>query len=75
MVSAEAANRWQQGGYEVWLLRGNCRIVQGEDSAQSNEAMLWIDHAEAISRDRSHMIAYLEGDVALQRHRQGARSA
>ncbi|MEE9601900.1 MAG: hypothetical protein V3V75_01240, partial [Thermoguttaceae bacterium] len=71
VVTAEAANRWRQGAYEVWLLKGNCRIAQGDDLAKSNEAVLWIDHAEAVGRRRSKIIAYLEGGVSLQREHQG----
>ena len=26
---ADAANRWTAGSYDVWLLKGNCRIQQG----------------------------------------------
>ncbi|HYW78911.1 MAG TPA: hypothetical protein VE890_05005, partial [Thermoguttaceae bacterium] len=68
-ISAEAANRWQQGPYEVWLLRGNCRIQQGNSSARSAQAVLWIDHAAATSRQNSKVIAYLEGDVTIERRR------
>ena len=46
-ASADAANRWQQGSYEVWVLRGHCRIVQGTSVAQCGEAVLWIDRAGA----------------------------
>ena len=62
-ISAESANRWQKGGYEVWILRGNCRIAQGGDLATGDEAVLWIDHADAVGRRRSNIIAYLEGRV------------
>ncbi len=68
-ISAEAANRWQQGAYEVWVLRGNCCIRQGNSSARSAEAVLWIDHAAATSRQHSKVIAYLEGDVTIERPR------
>jgi lipopolysaccharide export system protein LptA len=71
IVTAEAANRWQQGGYEVWVLRGNCRIVQGLTSARSDEAVLWIDHADDPSRGRSKVITYLEGRVTIQTLRGG----
>ena len=70
VIAAEAANRWRQGAYEVWVLRGNCRICQGAGSARSNEAALWIDHAAATGRRRSKVIAYLEGDVAIELDRQ-----
>ena len=69
-VSAEAANRWQQGSYEVWLLR-NCRIVQGADTAEAREAVLWIDRTEPTASEPSKVIAYLEGNVVLRLRRQG----
>jgi hypothetical protein len=101
VVSAQAANRWQQGAYEVWLLRGNCRIAQGRDAVQSSEAVLWIDRGEASGMAatqlaggtgatgawaggtptlpgaigtpalprRTKVIAYLEGNVALEYRR------
>ncbi len=66
VISAMAANRWQQGAYEVWLLRGNCRLAQGDDVAVCQEAVIWIDHAAAATRERSKIIAYLEGDVGVR---------
>ncbi|MGA2257013.1 MAG: hypothetical protein ABSG53_20360, partial [Thermoguttaceae bacterium] len=65
-ISAQAGNRWQEGPYEVWLLRGDCRLVQGDDVAVCQEAVFWIDHAAAASRHRSMVIAYLEGTVRLR---------
>jgi hypothetical protein len=72
LISAEAANRWNQGAYEVWLLRGNCQIVQGADRALAQEAVLWIDRAAATSQSQSKVIAYLEGHVVLEFYRRGA---
>ena len=66
VISAQAANRWQQGTYEVWLLRGDCRLVQGDDVAVCQEAVFWIDHAPAGSHQRSKVIAYLEGNVGVR---------
>ncbi len=33
-ITAEAGNRWQLGAYEVWVLRGNCTIQQGQGFAR-----------------------------------------
>ena len=49
----------------MWLLRGDCRLVQGDDGAVCQEAVFWIDHAAAGSRRRSKVIAYLEGNVGV----------
>ncbi len=65
-ISAQAANRWQQGAYEVWLLRGDCRLVQGDDVAVCQEAVFWIEHAAAGSHRRTKVIAYLEGNVGVR---------
>jgi hypothetical protein len=66
VISAQAANRWQEGSYEVWLLRGDCRVGQGDDAAVCQEAVFWIDHAAAASAQRSKAIAYLEGNVRVR---------
>ncbi len=73
-VSADSANHWTHGAYEVWWLRGNCRIAQGTDLAQCKEAVVWIDRTlenKLIEKERAQnkIIAYLEGDVTLRRHR------
>src|SRR5208282_1127501 len=65
VISAQAANRWQEGEYEVWLLRGECRLKQGDDWAVCQEAVFWIDHAAPASHHRSTVIAYLEGNVTV----------
>ena len=48
VISAQAANRWQEGAYEVWLLRGDCRLTQGGDAAVCQEAVFWIEHAAPV---------------------------
>jgi len=65
VISAESANHWQEGTYEVWLLEGGCRIDQGACYARSRQAVLWIDHAGPQERRPSRVIAYLEGDVEV----------
>ena len=67
-VSADAANRWKSGSYDVWLLEGNCRIQQGAADARCSEAVLWIERAEGDEKPESKIIAYLEGDVELARN-------
>jgi len=67
-VSAESANRWQSGSYDVWLLRGNCRIQQGSANTRCREAVLWIQRPEGDQKQERMIIAYLEGDVELVRN-------
>ena len=69
IVSAEFGSSWRQGVYEVWVLRGNCRIRQGTDTATSHEAVLWIDRTDTVEKGRGKVIAYLEGDVAIDFNR------
>ncbi len=73
-VSAEAANQWQEGAYEVWLLRGDCRLQQGDTRAQAGEMVLWIDRAEPTEQRRSRVIAYLEDDVVVDFAAEGHRA-
>lgn len=65
VVRATHANHWQQGTSEVWLLHGNCQIVQGHVSASGQEAVLWVNRAQADSGQDSKVIVYLEGDVTV----------
>ena len=64
-IAAQAGNQWQLGAYEVWVLRGNCVIQQGQGYARCREAVLWIHRAEAAQRQPDKVIAYLEGDVEV----------
>jgi lipopolysaccharide export system protein LptA len=61
-IRASGANHWRQGAYEVWVLRGAVQIAQGATQASGEEAVLWIDRAEAYSGRPSKIIAYLEGN-------------
>jgi len=65
VVEAAAGNHWPLGDYEVWILRGDCIIRQGDGVARSREAVLWIDRTETAERRRHKVIAYLEGDVDI----------
>ena len=64
VIQAEHASTWTQGSYEVWLLRGDCRLIQGATSARSREAVLWIKRETDVGK-RSKVIAYLEGAVTV----------
>jgi len=73
-IRALGATHWQQGEYEVWVLRGAIEITQGSTSAKSDEAVLWIDRAEAYSGQPSKVIAYLEKGVRVVHARDGKLS-
>ena len=72
VITAESAARWTQGAYEVWVLRGNCRVIQGRSSTGSNEGVVWIDRNSSPERRRSKVIAYLEGQVTVTAESDGA---
>ena len=63
-VTADHANRWGQGGSEAWILSGNCRVSQGADSVEAENAVVWIDRAPPSGSGDSRLIAYLEGTVS-----------
>lgn len=60
-ISAGTATHWQQGQYDVYVLRGDLQIKQGATVATAPEAVLWIDRAEPYTGRPSKVIAYLEG--------------
>lgn len=60
-ISAATATHWKQGSYDVYVLRGNLQIKQGETVATAPEAVLWLDRAEPYTGRSSKVIAYLEG--------------
>ena len=64
-ITAQAGNRWQAGSYEVWVLRGDCVIQQGDGTRRCREAVLWIDRAAATEQRPHKVIAYLEGAVRI----------
>src|SRR5262249_50070495 len=65
-LRAGAAEHWEQGGYEGWVLRGSVQIKEGKAVARSNEGLLWINRAQAYSDQPSKVIAYLEGNVIVE---------
>lgn len=64
-IRAGSATHWRQGAYEVWVLAGRVEMTQGDVTTRSEEAVLWIDRAEAFSGNPSKIIAYLEGRVKI----------
>jgi hypothetical protein len=80
-ASASQANWWEEGEYQVWVLRGNCEIIQANLTARSEEAVLWVKRPDTWNGEIGCVLAYLEGDVAVESnyagpaHRQTNRSA
>jgi hypothetical protein len=71
VIRAGGATHWRQGAYEVWVLRGGIGIEQGSVKGRGDEAVLWIDRAEAYSGRPSKVIAYLDGNVRVEFGRGG----
>ena len=62
VVASNSCEHWQQGGYEVYHLRGNCYLNQGLTYARGPEAVLWIDRNGAPGQP-TKIIAYMEGSA------------
>jgi len=81
VIRANEAERWQQGSYEVWVLRGECQLTQDSVTARGQTAVLWVNRAEPFSSRTSKVLAYLEGNVNVDyghngpAHRRTGRSA
>jgi lipopolysaccharide export system protein LptA len=60
-IRAASATHWKQGQYDVYVLRGDLEIKQGDCIATAPEAVLWLDRAEPYTGRASKVIAYLEG--------------
>jgi hypothetical protein len=65
VVAADVASYWQEGVYDVYLLRGNCYINQGLTYARSREAVIWIERGGPAGEPPHKVIAFLEGEVAI----------
>lgn len=46
-ISADQANCWKEGQYEVYLLRGHCVVGQGNNVCRSRDAVVWVLRGEA----------------------------
>lgn len=72
LISAKSSARWRQGEYDVWHLSGDCRIRQGELTAQSHDAVVWVAIPQAGPQELHKAIVYLEGDVRVEHSQGGA---
>jgi len=73
-IEAPSASHWMQGAYEVWVLEGDCRIIQGATTAQARDGVVWIHRADFTDRQPSKAIIYLEGDVVVNQPNAGTKS-
>lgn len=63
-ISADEAVRWQDGPEQVLVLRGNCRLRQGDLEAQCDEAVVWT-HPAMLGTQTHYMTCYLESNVSM----------
>ena len=74
-ISAAESSRWQEGEYDVWLLRGGCRLQQANLDARAEEAVLWVTRGDPLAKIPTKIIAYLETDVVIDfQHQQPAHA-
>lgn len=63
-VGAFEADRWTEGAYRVWRLKGGVAISQGKRVWRAAEAVIWVDQPTDFGAP-TKLIAYLEaGDGA-----------
>ena len=72
-ISGSRASRWTEGAYEVWLVDRGCRITQGSYTAEGDQALLWIERSESPEPGFSRVLAYFEGNVAIDPGARGGR--
>src|SRR5690606_1921638 len=65
-VEASRANRWEQGQYDVWWLRGDVTLAQGTQLARGREAILWVDRSQRAADGTQKILAYFEGKVTME---------
>ncbi|HVA48904.1 MAG TPA: hypothetical protein VNH11_21235 [Pirellulales bacterium] len=47
-ISAEQANTWKEGSYDVYLLRGHCVVAQGHNVCRARDAVVWVKTGDRI---------------------------
>jgi lipopolysaccharide export system protein LptA len=65
--SADSIMIWPQGQYEMLHLAGSVRLQQGNLTATSDEAILWVEKNNELDDHPRKVIVYLEGQVVLER--------
>ena len=64
-IRATSGSRWYEGDYEVWSLRGDCTIEQGNVTGKSQAAVVWINRADSSRSEIDKVIAYLENGARV----------
>ena len=71
-ISSDSVSRWHSGIYEVFHLRGNVQVAQGNLKANSQEAIVWVevpgDDVDVESPESAfRVILYLENGATINR--------
>jgi hypothetical protein len=63
-ISADRADHWTEGtkddSRDVWLLKGNCQIRQGQTTVQGNEAVIWVERVGDFGNPTYKLVAYMD---------------
>jgi hypothetical protein len=70
-LRASSAEKWREGAYDIWRLRGECQVRQGDLKSFGDEAIVWVDHGSGRDGDATKVIVYLEGKVEVIRTEAG----
>lgn len=65
VVLAQFADHWREGAADVYLLRGNCRLVRGLEEVRCREMVLWRTPLGSGAEGGVRVLAYAEGNVEL----------
>jgi len=66
-VFADIATQWEENGVKVLLLRGHCRVTQGDESLQANQMVLWLGQQTFQEETEDQLAVYAEGDARIVR--------
>lgn len=62
-LSADFAHEWDENQVHITVMRGHCRVIQGEATLQAQKMVVWQTPADA----QFHRVSvYLEGDARLE---------
>ena len=72
-VFADYSHEWTNGETQIFLLRGRCRITQGESVFEADKAVLWQRTEQTGRSTKDRVSVYLEGSVRVEQPGQTLR--
>lgn len=66
-VSADFAQQWNDGPLTVMLLRGRCRVRQGETRLSADSMVVWRRSESGVLDTTDRLVVYLEGNARIER--------